>query len=194
MVPVADCQALCLEQNAGLAIVGDAQRAVGPHQRLEQLPLVVIHPQLVPVKRLRTQENGSGCESRKVNTGNAFIHPHSGNVALLIQGPGKLPLPAYILHWRGIWANPALVYKPYRHISGSYSPRQVKILWKAIQAHNFCYIQQPFIRRVSAGRASLWSRCSLCLDESADAAEEFFFCQSVSRVRFCTLAYQYSFY
>lgn len=97
VVPVADCQPLCLEQNAGLAIVGDAQRAVGPHQRLEQLPLVVRQPRLVPVKRLRTQENGAGCESRKGNAGNAFIHQPSDNVALLLQGPGNYPrlLPSF---------------------------------------------------------------------------------------------------
>lgn len=52
VVPVADCQALCLEQNAGFAIVGDAEGAVGSHQRLKQLPLAVRHPWLVPVERL----------------------------------------------------------------------------------------------------------------------------------------------
>lgn len=66
MVPVADRQALCLEQNAGLAIIGDTQRAIGPHQGLKQLPLAVGHPRLVPVKRLRAQKNGLGCESKKV--------------------------------------------------------------------------------------------------------------------------------
>lgn len=52
MVPVADCQALGLEQNAGLAIVRHAQWAIRPHQRLEQLSLTVRHPWLMPVKRL----------------------------------------------------------------------------------------------------------------------------------------------
>lgn len=52
MVPVADCQALCLEQNAGLSIVRHAQWAIRPDQRLEQLPLTVIHPWLMQVKRL----------------------------------------------------------------------------------------------------------------------------------------------
>lgn len=52
MVPVADGQALGLEQNAGLAIVGDAEGAVGSHQRLKQLPLAARHPRLVPVERL----------------------------------------------------------------------------------------------------------------------------------------------
>ena len=52
MVPVADCQALCFEQNAGLPIVRHAQRAIRPHQRLEQLPLTERHPWLMPVKRL----------------------------------------------------------------------------------------------------------------------------------------------
>lgn len=66
MVPVADRQALGLEQNAGLAVIGDTQRAIGPHQRLEQLPLAVGHPRLVPVKRLRAQKNGLACESKKV--------------------------------------------------------------------------------------------------------------------------------
>lgn len=63
VVPVADRQALSLEQNAGLAIIGDAQRAIGPHQRLQQLPLAVGHPRMVPVKRLRAQKNGLGCAS-----------------------------------------------------------------------------------------------------------------------------------
>lgn len=54
MVPVTDCQALGLEQNAGLAVVRHAQWAVRPHQRLEQLSLTVRHPRLMPVKRLET--------------------------------------------------------------------------------------------------------------------------------------------
>lgn len=52
MVPVADCQALCLEENAGLPIVRYAQWTIRPHQRLEQLPLIVRYPWLMPVKRL----------------------------------------------------------------------------------------------------------------------------------------------
>lgn len=52
MVPVADCQALGLEQNAGLAVVRHAQWAIRLHQRLEQLSLTVRHPWLMPVKRL----------------------------------------------------------------------------------------------------------------------------------------------
>lgn len=74
MVPVADGQALCLEQNAGLAIIGDAERAIGAHQRLQQLPLAVGHPRLVPVKRLRAQKNGLGCESKRV----ALLPVHHG--------------------------------------------------------------------------------------------------------------------
>lgn len=56
LVSVANCQALCLEQNAGLPIVRHTQWAVRPQKRLEQLPLTVIHPWLMPVKRLKTYE------------------------------------------------------------------------------------------------------------------------------------------
>lgn len=56
MVSVTDCQALCLEQDASLPIVRHTQRAIRPHQGLEQLPLTVRHPWLMPVKRLQTYE------------------------------------------------------------------------------------------------------------------------------------------
>lgn len=56
VVPVADRQALCLEQNAGLPIVRHAQRAIRPHQGLKQLPFTVRHPGLMPVKGLQTDE------------------------------------------------------------------------------------------------------------------------------------------
>lgn len=66
MVSVADGQALGLEEDAGLAIVRDAQRAVRTHQRLEELPLAERHPRMVPVKRLlNTQENVKGPVTHK---------------------------------------------------------------------------------------------------------------------------------
>lgn len=52
VVPVADGQALGLEENAGLSIVGDTERAIGSHQRLEQLSLAERHTWMVPIKRL----------------------------------------------------------------------------------------------------------------------------------------------
>lgn len=52
MVLVADGQALCLEENARLAVVGHAQRAVRSHQRLEQLPLAVRHFCMMPLEGL----------------------------------------------------------------------------------------------------------------------------------------------
>lgn len=68
MIPVANCQPLGLEQNAGLPIVRHTQRTIRPHQRLEQLPLTVRHPWLMPVKRLQTCEerNGSKGEISKL--------------------------------------------------------------------------------------------------------------------------------
>lgn len=66
MVSVADGQALGLEEDAGLAIVRDAQRAVRTHQRLKELPLAERHPRMVPVKRLlNTQENVKGPVTHK---------------------------------------------------------------------------------------------------------------------------------
>lgn len=59
MVPVADCESLCLKQNASLPVVRHTQRAIRPHQRLEQLPLTVRHPRMVPVKRLPTYEESN---------------------------------------------------------------------------------------------------------------------------------------
>lgn len=52
VVPVANGQALGLEEDAGLAVVGDAERAIGSHQRLEQLPLAERHTWMVPIERL----------------------------------------------------------------------------------------------------------------------------------------------
>lgn len=52
VVPVADGQALGLEEDAGLAVVGDAERAIGSHQRLKQLPLAQRHTRMVPIERL----------------------------------------------------------------------------------------------------------------------------------------------
>lgn len=52
VVPVADGQALGLEEDAGLAAVGDAERAIGSHQRLEKLSLAERHTWMVPIKRL----------------------------------------------------------------------------------------------------------------------------------------------
>lgn len=52
VVPVADGQALGLEEDAGLAVVRDAERAIGSHQRLKQLPLAERHTGMVPIERL----------------------------------------------------------------------------------------------------------------------------------------------
>lgn len=66
VVPIADSQALGLEQDAGLPIVGHTQRAIGPHQRLEQLPLIVGHPRLVPAKGLQ-RDGGRVMHKSKLN-------------------------------------------------------------------------------------------------------------------------------
>lgn len=65
MVSVTDCQALCLEQDAGLPIVRHTQRAIRPHQRLEQLPLTVRHPWLMPVERLQIYEERNSVWANK---------------------------------------------------------------------------------------------------------------------------------
>lgn len=65
VVPVADRQPLGLEQDAGLPVVRHAQRPVRPHQRLEELPLTVSHPRLMPLKGLQTCEEVDQRRNRK---------------------------------------------------------------------------------------------------------------------------------